>query len=413
MSGRVLLYGATGYSGRLIAAEARRQQDRGLLGDIVLAGRDGIALAEIAAEHDLAYTAFALDDQSKVEAVLAEFDVVLNAAGPFAETGLRLAKCAIATACHYVDINGEVDVYQKLDDLHRAAAQRGVALVSGAGFTAAVSDLLLARALTLLTDAGWNGRRLGAIRIAVARMTDFSRGSLITMLRSVREEVITVRDNEYLHVPVGRLERTFDFGVPPRPQARDARTGDASPLRIATAANVVDTLTAFQTARRQAPGSTSTDVGTIESYVDMPRPIRLGYQLGALSAVWLQLPGVQQATRLQLAQLPEGPDEDDRRRSHETVVVQIDSEYGAPLVDWRLRTQNSYDVTARCALSAARALAVDPDLPRGWLSPSEVLVDTLTAVKHLEQPPTRLNVEVFGPCEFEGRPVMRLTSDLL
>ena len=323
MRKRILLYGATGFSGRLIAMEARRRIDAGSYTgtELVLGARDRTGLAGVADELNLPFIAFALDERSTVEAVLSEFDVVLNAAGPYAQTGLPLAKSAIATQCHYVDLTGEVDVYQRLDDLGLPAARRGVALVAGAGFTATVSDVLLERALTLLVGEGWNASELGAVRIAVSGMSDLSRGSLITMLRSIREDVITVRFGKYVHVPIGKLERAFDFGPRHRQRRRSIRD-DATPSRptIASAANIVDTLTAFQTATRHA----KKEITAIDSYVEMPRPVRLAYQFGAASAVWFQLPPVQQIARFQLSQLPEGPDKEEREHAGESVLVQID-----------------------------------------------------------------------------------------
>jgi len=56
------------------------------------------------------YRVFGLDDSGEVVQRLAGVDVVLNAAGPFAFTAERLAGAAIRARCHYVDINGEIDV---------------------------------------------------------------------------------------------------------------------------------------------------------------------------------------------------------------------------------------------------------------------------------------------------------------
>src|SRR5262245_61136546 len=161
---RILLYGATGYSGRLIASEASARIKKGDLPQhqVVIAGRDRIALEDMTRKLDLDHIRLTLDDRSRVETVLSQFDVVLNAAGPFADTAIRLAKAAISANCHYVDINGEVSVYTTLDDLARLAEDRNVRLVSGAGFTATVSDVMLRWALTLLLQAdlrGESGRR--------------------------------------------------------------------------------------------------------------------------------------------------------------------------------------------------------------------------------------------------------------
>jgi hypothetical protein len=203
---RILLYGATGYSGRLIAREARRGMESGALPneEVVLGGRDRFALARLGRECSLPHVVFGLDDRSRVEDVLSEFDVVLNAAGPFADTGIRLAKAAIAVQCHYVDINGEVGVYKALDDLARAAEDRGVRLCRAPAACDDASDVMVRWAVTLLRHVRPQGL---ALRRRAHRRVRYdapvARKSLTT-LRSIREEVTIVRDGkDAVHVPVG------------------------------------------------------------------------------------------------------------------------------------------------------------------------------------------------------------------
>ncbi|MGH9676328.1 MAG: saccharopine dehydrogenase NADP-binding domain-containing protein, partial [Candidatus Acidiferrum sp.] len=143
MSYNILLYGATGYSGRLIAAEGKamgmsRQNARGDCG-MILAARDGAPLRAVAEESGMEFRVFGLDGRDEVLRQLDGIDVVINAAGPFAFTAESLLKSALEKRCHYLDINGEVDVYRMLDDFGFIAAQREVAIVSGAGNYAAAS----------------------------------------------------------------------------------------------------------------------------------------------------------------------------------------------------------------------------------------------------------------------------------
>src|SRR5690606_7313036 len=114
MSYNILLYGATGYSGRLIAAELKRWNDA--TGDyrVVLAARDGERLKQVASRFGMDHKVFGLDEKRRVQAGLRGMDVVLNTAGPFALTARRLATVAISVGCSYVDINGEADVYTRL-----------------------------------------------------------------------------------------------------------------------------------------------------------------------------------------------------------------------------------------------------------------------------------------------------------
>ena len=151
--------------------------------------------------------------------------MIINAAGPFAATAKPLVAAALETGCSYVDINGEVDVYRALDDLAFKAEHRGIAMVCGAGASAAGSDLLLDLALQELKRTPVE--ELGAVRIAMSQVPDFSRGSAATGLRLLREQVLVVRRGKnpdakgdlkrqmvYWHEPIGRLERTFNLRTP-------------------------------------------------------------------------------------------------------------------------------------------------------------------------------------------------------
>src|SRR5436305_6338450 len=123
MGYNVMLYGATGFSGRRIAAHGKAVMGPGKpYADcrIILAARDGAKLRKVADENGMEFRVFALDDQKKIRKRLHAIDVIINAAGPFAFTGESLTEAALRAGCHYVDINGELDVYCKLDDLaHR------------------------------------------------------------------------------------------------------------------------------------------------------------------------------------------------------------------------------------------------------------------------------------------------------
>jgi short subunit dehydrogenase-like uncharacterized protein len=387
---RILLFGATGYSGSLIAREARARIDDGDLPEheVVLGGRNRVKLEELTNELSLDHVEFTLDDRARVDSVLSEFDVVINAAGPFADTGIRLAKAAISTNCNYVDINGEVGVYRILDDLARLAEDREVRLVSGAGFTATVSDVMLRWAITRLKKKLGDELALGAVRVAVSDCTNMSRGSVLTVIRSVREQVVVVRDNAYIHVPVGQLERSFDFGA-------------SQGHRVASAANLVDTCTALETVRDY-----KLKVGAIESYIEMPLAVRLGYQWGAWAAVYASLPGIRNLTELQVAPLPDGPDDKERKETRHTVLLQIESRQREPWVDWLIDTPSSYDVTARTALEVAvRVTDASMAASVGWLTPSYVL-GLAPPIGLADQKPVSLAMRPLQDCTIVGRPVM-------
>ena len=367
---RILLYGATGYSGRLIAREAaRRIAKKEFAGDLTLASRDASALKKLAAQFRLPCRQFALDDRLPVVRAIDGFDVVLNAAGPFARTASRLAKAALDSNCHYVDLNSEVDVYNVLDDLAPIAALRGLVMVCGAGWSAAAADVLLDYALGQLDPQALEAP-LTTLRVAFARSKMVSRGSALTMARAVREQVSVVRAGKLTHVPVGRLERTFDFGIAP----------DQRVPRISSAINALETLVLHRTVRRHAQqynNLTSPDRFEVESYLELNGSARLVYNLAAAGAVALYLPFAQRLVALQLSALPEGPGDDERQNQRSTVALTLEDAWSRTVANWVLATPNCYDFTARSALDIALDLSQrrpDPHSAiRGWLTPSAIL----------------------------------------
>lgn len=106
MTSTILIYGATGYTGKLVAMQAR---DTDLSFDI--AGRNATQVAALAEQLGVPYRVFALDDPATIVASLAGVTAVLNCAGPYASTAWPLMEACIACGVHYLDITAEYKVY--------------------------------------------------------------------------------------------------------------------------------------------------------------------------------------------------------------------------------------------------------------------------------------------------------------
>jgi short subunit dehydrogenase-like uncharacterized protein len=382
MGYNILLYGATGYSGRLIAAEGEVMNMSGAQGGekyrMILAARDLKNLREVSKKYSMPFRCFGLENRVQLKQHLEDIDVVINAAGPFAFTAERLAKAALEVGCHYVDINGELDVYRKLDDLARAAAQRKIAIVSGAGHIAASSDSLLDVALHELKTKKRvkDGEVLGAVRVALSSLGDFSRGSAQTIARSLREEVIVIRSKPVegesaekmmiWHEPFGKLERMFDFGQFPLGDGRPQATCQS----IGSAVNLIDTLTARLTVSRHCLSSR-----TIESYLQMGAVGRVALQVGSTFASLSSLPLVRGMTKMALASIPDEPSAESLAQDRNAVVLEIEDAYCTRLIDWRWEIPNVYRHTARLVVAVSRGIARGDKI--GWVTPSDALSLTL------------------------------------
>ena len=367
MSRTILLYGATGYSGRLIAAEF-------LLADaddcrLVLAGRDHHCVRQMAEELDLEGRVFALDDEAAIAKHLGGIDTVINAAGPFATTALPLARAALAAGCSYTDINGEADVYRQLDRLDAKARDRDIAIVCSAGFWAAASDLLLDRALAgIRATLGGKTIELGPVRIGMSRIMSFSPGSAATVWRCLRETVIVahkVRNKDGREElvlgqePTGKLERAFDF------RRKDAAKSDT---RIASLASLVDTLAARHTAIRN-----KALVARIESYIETGLLARMAYQAGALAAPLAASTNAKALAVPMTEVLGTGPTAKEREHERHVVLLDIEDAYRTRLVDWRWETPNVYQFTAQLVVAVALRLAAGSYA--GCLTPAQILAD--------------------------------------
>src|SRR5262249_43296229 len=104
---RLLLYGAYGYTGRLVAELAAAKKL-----DVVLAGRNKNALAELGHRLNLPTRVVGLNDAEELSQALEDIACVAHLAGPFALTFSPMLNACLATHTNYIDITGEIDVFE-------------------------------------------------------------------------------------------------------------------------------------------------------------------------------------------------------------------------------------------------------------------------------------------------------------
>src|SRR5437762_9987666 len=134
-----LLYGANGYAGELAARRAVEGGERP-----VLAGRRAEEVGRLAGALGLEHRVFGLDDGAAVEKGLSGMAAVLHCAGPFSRTAMPMAEGCLRARAHYLDITGEIEVFEALAARGEEARQTGVSLLPGVGFDVVPSDCLAA-----------------------------------------------------------------------------------------------------------------------------------------------------------------------------------------------------------------------------------------------------------------------------
>lgn len=140
-SGPIAVYGATGYTGKLVAAELRR---RGA--DFVLAGRNRAKLESVAEELGGAETRSAsLDDAAGLRQLLEPCAAVIAVAGPFQLHGEPLLRAAVESSTHYLDTTGEQPFMRRVfEEFGQPAERAGIALITAMGFDYVPGDMIAA-----------------------------------------------------------------------------------------------------------------------------------------------------------------------------------------------------------------------------------------------------------------------------
>jgi short subunit dehydrogenase-like uncharacterized protein len=333
MSAFLLIYGATGYTGRLLAREAVR---RGLRP--ILAGRDAAKVNALAATLGCPARVARLTDASGLSAALDGVGVVLHAAGPFSQTAEPMAAACLARDVHYLDLTGEVAVFERLSRLDRDARRRGVMVMPGVGFDVVPSDCLAAHV----------ARRLpGATRLALGLrgFGSATRGSTKTLIEHAGRDVGIRRDGVLVRVPPGTLEHTFDFGA-----------GPSAGINIGWG----DVFSSWYT----------TGIPNVATYVEATPAFRL--LLGAnrlLAPVW-RSPSWQTLAQSWASLLPDGPVPAGAPSNEMTIVAEAADDDGRR-VRARLRTPEAYAFSGVTGVAIAeRALA--GDVEPGYQTPGRV-----------------------------------------
>jgi short subunit dehydrogenase-like uncharacterized protein len=327
----LLLYGANGYTGTLIT---RLAVARGLRP--ILAGRSDGALAAVARPLGLEHRAFALEDTTALEAALAGVAVVLNCAGPFAHTARLAADACMRTRTHYLDIAGEIAVFEALAARDAEAQAAGVMLLPGVGFDVVPTDCLAAHLKRRLPSAS-------RLALGFQMLGGVSRGTANTAVETLPHGGMVRRGGALVAVPAGFKTRVIDFG--------------RGPLK-ASAIPWGDVATAFY----------STGIPNIEVFAALSGGARLLLAASRRIGPLLGSYAVQRILKRLVLALPPGPSDAARARGVSLVWGEVADETGRRCVT-RLRGPEGYTLTAVAALAiASKALA--GWAPAGFQTPS-------------------------------------------
>jgi short subunit dehydrogenase-like uncharacterized protein len=315
-----MIYGANGYTGHLVAAEARRQGLRP-----VLAGRHSGPVEAAAAALGLPARVFDLGDARAVAAALTDMALVAHCAGPFAATSAPMIDACLASRTHYLDITGELDVFLAAQRRHVEAQAAGIVICPGVGFDVIPTDCLAAVLKAALPDATH-------LALAFDARTRLSRGTARTMADSFRHgrRGGRVRRNGVIEdAPLAHRRRRVDFAG-----------GSAMTVAVAWG----DLATAY----------VSTGIPNIETYARVPLAAAVAGRALDWARPLLAWAPVQSLLR-RLADRSTGPSEEERRTGSARFWGEVRNGAGARRTA-RLETANGYRLTADGTIMAVKRL---------------------------------------------------------
>jgi short subunit dehydrogenase-like uncharacterized protein len=327
-----LLYGSYGYTGSLIAdlAVSRGMQP-------ILSGRDITRLKTQADRLGLEYRPITLDDPGALEVALGEVPLVLNCAGPFSHTYQPVVTACLRTGRHYLDITGEIQVFEALAALDAKAKETGVMLLPGNGMDVVPSDCLAAHLKLRLP---------GATQLSIVISGTgggLSRGTALTTVEGISNQGVVRKDGKLARVPLLGKSRQVDFG-------RGLRTAVNIPWG--------DVSTAYY----------STGINNIETYMVVPksaaRLVRAMRPLMGLGRTRF----MQGLLRWAVMRMPPGPSDEARRHGRSRFWGEATDDQGLQVVS-RLETMNGYALTAETSLAAIARVLVG-DFKPGFQTPS-------------------------------------------
>jgi short subunit dehydrogenase-like uncharacterized protein len=327
-----LLYGATGYTGNLIA---RRAVEQGM--KPILAGRRERGRA-IADELKLEWRTFGLEDPAQILAGLKDVTCVLNCAGPFSATFSPLVRGCLELGVHYLDVTGEMDVLEKARSLSAEAKSAKICLIPGVGFDVVPSDCLAAALARRLPSAN-------SLELAIAGVgAGVSPGTLKTIVENIGAGSAIRRAGRIEAIPLGSLNKTirFSFGE-----------------RMATAFPWGDLATAYY----------STSIPNITVYMAIPPSAIRTFRWMRPLLPAIQTPTVQKFLKKRIENRVKGPSERVLNEGRMFLWGRATSAEGH-FVEATLDTGEGYSVTATTALAVVARVTKGLVAP-GYFTPSQ------------------------------------------
>ena len=329
-----MIYGANGYTGELIARDAVRRDL-----NPVLAGRTATKVEQLASSLGLQARIFDLENATATTRCIEGMGLVLNCAGPFSATAAAMMTVCLAAHVHYLDITGEIGVFEHSRTLDAAARAAGIVICPGVGFDVIPTDCVAATLKAALPDAT-------RLALGFDSRSGFSPGTAKTSVEGLAQGGKVRRNGHIISVPLAYKTRRIDFG-------------DGEKLAMTIPWGDVST------------ASATTGIPNIEVYI-AGSPGMVAWARRANRLKWLLGTGVvQNFMKRRIEKTVKGPSAEKRDAQPTFVWGEVTNARGDKRTA-RIKTANGYSLTVTGALAVVEYLLAH-DVPGGTYTPATLI----------------------------------------
>lgn len=328
----VLIYGAYGYTGKLIVELAVKKGYRPAIG-----GRDEEKTKALARQYDLPYHVFDCKDQQAWDNALKDTELLLNCAGPFSLTIKDILPACLRNKVHYLDITGEIDVFDYVNSFDEDATKAGITLLPGTGFDVVPTDCLAVFLKQQLPDATH-------LELAFDSQSGLSRGTALSVLNRFHQGSASRKNGVIVPNKTASVSEIINYGGQER-------------LSVGIAWG--DVFTAYH----------STGIPNIEVFTGMPpkmfKAMRRASKFGWLIKTW----GIQLILKSIVRKKIDGPSSKKRETLRTYLWGKVRNAHGKEIVA-ELETPESYKLTAITALLCVKGV-LEGKVSSGYTTPAK------------------------------------------
>lgn len=338
MQNQFLLYGANGYTGNLIAKLAATYNLRP-----ILAGRSESLIKPLADELQLPYLIIDLDDKAALENALQQVKLVLHAAGPYVYTAKQMIEACLQTGVHYIDINGDISVFEMLKKYNGVAKEKNIMIMPGVGFDVVPTDCIALQLKNKMPNATH-------LKLAFASIGGgLSHGTATTMAGKIGEGGAVRENGKIVRKPLGQKGMWLNFST---------GSGAGNKKLFVMTIPWGDISTAY----------TTTGIPNIEAYTGMsPKVYRILKFQWAFN--WLlRTEFVRNIILKKIKAKPAGPSDEQRKNSSSMVWGEVSNAAGEKL-HAAISCFDGYTLTAHSSLVISKKI-LNGDLKPGYQTPA-------------------------------------------